>query len=68
VYAALRKEARAGRISSKTLAEMQVSRPRKDRLDAASRDMIGWDIGKEMDKRRAQREREERRKNQKRKK
>jgi hypothetical protein len=40
VKAVLRKEARAGRISSKTLAEIQVSRPRKDEMDAASRDMI----------------------------
>lgn len=40
VYAVLRKEARAGRISSKTLAEMQVSKPNKDMIDAASRDMI----------------------------
>lgn len=40
VHAVLRKEARAGRISSKTLAEMQVSRPRKDAMSAAARDMI----------------------------
>jgi hypothetical protein len=40
VYAVLRKEARAGRISSKTLADMQVRMPRKDDMDAAARDMI----------------------------
>ncbi len=40
VHAALSKEARAGRISSKKLAEMQVSMPRKDTLAAATRDMI----------------------------
>lgn len=40
VYAVLHKEARAGRITSKTLAEMHVSMPRKDAIDAASRDMI----------------------------
>ncbi len=40
VLSVLSKEARAGRISSKTLAEMQVSRPRKDQMSAAIRDMV----------------------------
>jgi hypothetical protein len=40
VHAALSEGARSGRISSKKLAEMQVSMPRKDRLAAATRDMI----------------------------
>ena len=40
VHAVLSEEARAGRISSKTLAEMQVSRPPEDELSDAARDMI----------------------------
>jgi hypothetical protein len=40
VHAVLREEARAGRISSKTLAEMQVSAPPEDDLSAAAQDMI----------------------------
>jgi len=40
VHAVLHEEARAGRISSKTLAEMQVSRPHEDSMAAATRDMI----------------------------
>jgi hypothetical protein len=40
VHAVLSEEARAGRISSKTLAEMQVSRPPEDDMTEATRDMI----------------------------
>jgi hypothetical protein len=40
VHAVLSEEARAGGISSKTLAEMQVSRPPEDEMSAAARDMI----------------------------
>jgi len=40
VHAVLRDEARAGRISSKTLAEMQVSRPPEDEMSDAARNMI----------------------------
>jgi len=40
VQAVLSEEARAGRISSKTLAEMQVSRPPEDDMTEATRDMI----------------------------
>jgi hypothetical protein len=50
VLAVLSKEARAGRISSKKLAEMRVTRPSKDRMDAASRDMIAWDTAEAMKK------------------
>jgi hypothetical protein len=40
VHAVLSEEARAGRISSKTLAEMQVRAPPEDDLSDAARDMI----------------------------
>ncbi len=40
VHAVLSEEARAGRISSKTLAGMRVSMPPEDEMNAASRDMI----------------------------
>ena len=40
VQAVLSEEARAGRISSKTLAEMQVRRPPEDEMSAATQDMI----------------------------
>ena len=61
VHVVLRKEALAGRISSKTLAEIEATRPRKDRINAASRAMLGSDSVKETANRKARREREERR-------